>query len=176
MQAFIKAEETDVQRTARQQLGLEDEEPEHDSREGVSTCDEHNEPLNFWSKKLNRYQCIRCLVDEKEVHYIDKSYVQSFEKFKNMQNVALRTLHENAPMDHVIRDWKDDIRDILGRIHNQFIDMITEYTRKFYRSLLHIETSDKMKQFYREDSRQSQRLDYMNERYIEMKAIIDEIE
>jgi len=65
----------------------------------------------------------------------------------------MRALLENAHMEHLIKDWKDDIRDILGRIHSMFIEMITEYTRKFYRSLLHIEMSDKMKQFYGEDSR-----------------------
>ena len=58
---------------------------------------------------------------------------------------------ENEFMDHCIKDWKRDIRDILARIHEQFIEMIDEYTRKFYRSLVHIEQSDKMKQFYGED-------------------------
>jgi len=71
----------------------------------------------------------------------------------------MRALNENARMEHVIRDWKGDIRDILARIHTTFIDMIAEYTRKFYKSLLHIETSDKMKSFYNEDTRQRERLD-----------------
>ena len=58
-------------------------------------------------------------------------------------------------MQHVIHDWKGDIREILGRIHSQFIEMISDYTRKFYRSLVNIEMSSQMKQFYREDSRQN---------------------
>ena len=44
------------------------------SREGVMICSVHNEPLNFWSDKLKRYQCIRCLVDENQIHFIDMSY------------------------------------------------------------------------------------------------------
>ena len=145
-------------------------------REGMRICDEHNEPLNFWSQKLGRYQCIRCLINETEVHFIDYSYKPQLEKYRSIQSFGLRALQENEPMEHVIKDWKDDIRDILSRIHTTFIEMIAEYTRKFYRSLLHIESSDKMKQFYNEDSRQRERLDYMREKYSSIKNIIDDID
>ena len=178
MQAFDASENQQLSQRSNldQKLDTDGDEQDFDSREGVSMCNEHNEPLNFWSKKLNRYQCIRCLVDEKEVHYIDKSYSVLLEKFKSIEKYGQRTLEENAPMQHVIHDWKGDIREILGRIHSQFIEMISDYTRKFYRSLVNIEMSSQMKQFYREDSRQNQRIEYMKQRYIEIKAIIDEIE
>ena len=141
-------------------------------QEGTQICPQHNEPLNFWSKKMNRYQCIKCLVNENDVHYIDKSYKGTLEKFRQIENYGKRALIENESMDHVIRDWKSDIRDILGRIHQQFIDMIGEYTRKFYRSLVHIEQSDKMKQFYGEDTRQRQRHETIKEKYNEICEVI----
>ena len=102
-------------------------------------CDEHNEPLNFWSMKMNQYQCIRCLINEKDVHYIDKSYIGTLETFRKFQDFGARAIQENEPMEQVIYNWKDDIRDILGRIHDSLIQIITEYTRKFYRSLVDIE-------------------------------------
>lgn len=50
--------------------------------------------------------------------------------------------------------------------------MIGEYTRKFYRSLVHIEQSDKMKQFYGEDNRQRQRHETIKEKYNEICEVI----
>lgn len=76
-------------------------------------------------------------------------------------------------MERVVREWKDDIRDILRRIHDAFIQMITEYTRKFFNSLLKIECSEKMAPFYGEDKRQRIRLDYMREKFIKITEIID---
>ena len=44
------------------------------SAEEGTLCIEHNLPLNFWQEKEQVYACIKCLIDEKEVHFVDKSY------------------------------------------------------------------------------------------------------
>ena len=54
--------------------------------------------------------------------------------------------------------------------------MINEFTRKFYKSLIKIETSERMKPYIGEDRRQSQRLSYMADRYAEVVSIIDDID
>ena len=56
-------------------------------------------------------------------------------------------------MSHMIHDWKDDIRDMLQTVQDDFINMIKEYTRKFYNSLIRIEHSSKMEPFFNEDGR-----------------------
>ena len=56
-------------------------------------------------------------------------------------------------MEHMIQEWKEDIRDMLQRVHSQFIEMINEFTRKFYKSLVKIELSERMKPYVGEDRR-----------------------
>ena len=74
-------------------------------------------PLNFWSNKEQVYQCIKCLINEDEVHYIDDSYKHTLEEFRSIKNYARVALNENAPMTFLIKEWKDDIRDMLQRVH-----------------------------------------------------------
>ena len=47
---------------------------ELEDQEGHGICKKHNVPLNFWSNKEQIYQCIKCLINEKEVHFVDHSY------------------------------------------------------------------------------------------------------
>ena len=43
-------------------------------RESAVLCPEHDLPLNFWCEKEAIYKCIKCLINEKEVHFVDHSY------------------------------------------------------------------------------------------------------
>ena len=79
----------------------------------TNICKKHNVPLNFWSNKEQVYQCIKCLINEDEVHYIDDSYKRTLEEFRAIKNYARFALNENAPMTFLIKEWKDDIRDML---------------------------------------------------------------
>ena len=94
---------------------------EQEDQEGHGICKKHNVPLNFWSNKEQIYQCIKCLINEEEVHYIDNSYKRTLEEFRAIKNYAKFALNENAPMAYMIKEWKDDIRDMLQRINAQFI-------------------------------------------------------
>ena len=89
--------------------------------EGTNICPTHNAPLNFWSDKDQVYQCIKCLINAEEVHYIDYSYKRSLEEFKKIKEYGMYALNENAPMAYMIKEWKDDIRDMLQRVHQEFI-------------------------------------------------------
>lgn len=80
---------------------------------GTAVCKKHNVPLNFWSNKEQIYQCIKCLINEEEVHFIDDSYKRTLEEFRAIKNYAKFALNENAPMACLIHEWKDDIRDML---------------------------------------------------------------
>ena len=131
----------------------------------TNICKKHNVPLNFWSNKEQVYQCIKCLINEDEVHYIDDSYKRTLEEFRAIKNYARFALNENAPMTFLIKEWKDDIRDMLQRVHAQFIEMINAFTRKFYNSLMKIEYSEKLSPFFGEDTRQTVRLEFMKEKY-----------
>ena len=146
------------------------------TQESANICEKHNAPLNFWSNKEQKYQCIKCLINEEEVHYVDESYKKALEEFRDIQSYARTALKENAPLPHMIHDWKDDIRDMLQTVQDDFINMIKEYTRKFYNSLIRIEHSSKMEPFYNEDIRQNQRLEAMKEKQEQITAIIERID
>ena len=75
------------------------------------------------------------------------------EEFRKIKDYGQKALNENAPMAYLIKEWKDDIRDMLQRVHAQFIQMVTDFTRKFYNSLMKIELSDKLAPYYGEDTR-----------------------
>ena len=76
-------------------------------------------PLNFWQEKEQAYACIKCLIDEEEVHFVDKSYKASLEKFNQIRQMTEKSVRENREMTHTIADWKDDIRDMLLRVREQ---------------------------------------------------------
>ena len=59
---------------ASQFAGESNDEKKGTNRESVTTCPEHDLPLNFWSEKEAIYKCIKCLINEKEVHFVDHSY------------------------------------------------------------------------------------------------------
>lgn len=58
----------------------------------------------------------------------------------------------------------------------QFIQMITDFTRRFFNSLMRVEYSEKMAPFQGEDSRQNERLEFMKERYESITKIIEQID
>ena len=58
-------------------------------------------------------------------------------------------------MAYLIKEWKDDIRDMLQRVNAQFIQMIHEFTKRFYNSLMRVEFSEKMTPHIGEDLKQN---------------------
>ena len=106
--------------TAEGDTSMRDGDEEED-QSGTVICKKHKVPLNFWSNKEQIYQCIKCLINEEEVHFIDNSYKKTLEEFRSIKNYAKYALNENAPMAYLIHEWKDDIRDMLQRVNAQFI-------------------------------------------------------
>ena len=106
--------------TAEGDTSMQDGDGEEDQA-GTVICKKHKVPLNFWSNKEQIYQCIKCLINEEEVHFIDNSYKKTLEEFRAIKNYAKYALNENAPMAYLIHEWKDDIRDMLQRVNAQFI-------------------------------------------------------
>ena len=54
--------------------------------------------------------------------------------------------------------------------------MITDFTRRFYNSLMRVEFSEKMMPYVGEDSKQNARLEYMKEKYESISKIIEDID
>jgi phage shock protein A len=99
------------------------------------------------------------------------------EEFRDIRNYAKIALNENAPMTYLIKEWKDDIRDMLQTVQEDFIRMIRDYTRKFYNSLVKIEQqSVKLLPFENEDTRQWERLETMKVKYEQIEAIIKRVD
>lgn len=96
-------------------------------------CPEHALPLNFWSDKETIYKCIKCLINEKEVHFVDHSYKSKLEYFKELQSMTESMLKNNKWMPHTIEDWKSDIRDMVLRVRQQMIDFIDNFSDRFIR-------------------------------------------
>lgn len=96
-------------------------------------------PLNFWQEKEQAYACIKCLIDEEEVHFVDKSYKASLERFNQIKQMTEKAVRENRGMCHTIADWKDDIRDMLLRVREQLCQFIDMFTHKFIRQISKIE-------------------------------------
>ena len=96
-------------------------------------CGDHGMPLNFWQEKEQAYACIKCLIDEEEVHFVDKSYTASLAKFNQIKLMTEQVVNENKGMPHTIADWKDDIRDMLLRVREQLCQFIDMFTHKFIR-------------------------------------------
>ena len=102
-------------------------------------CPEHDLPLNFWSEKEAIYKCIKCLINEKEVHFVDHSYKHQLERFQEIKSMTVNIMDENKYMPRTIQDWKEDIRDVLLRVRTQMISFIDDFTERFVRQIAKIE-------------------------------------
>lgn len=144
-----------------QDVNLEKDKSSKDrgQQEEGASCPNHGLPLNFWQDKEQAYACIKCLIDEGEVHFVDKSYESRVKHFVKVKQKAEKALRENQHMKHSIADWKDDIRDMLLRVRDQLYNFIDMFTHKFIRQIGKIEYErPELKDFVGEDRRQATRL------------------
>ena len=101
--------------------------------ESASQCPEHDLPLSFFSQKEAIYKCIKCLINEKEVHFVDQSYKNQLKRFNEIKSMTESIMDDNKYMPGTIGDWKEDIRDVLLRVRTQMISFIDDFTERFVR-------------------------------------------
>ena len=65
---------------------------------------------------------------------------------------------ENEPSITIIKEWKENIRQTLIEVKNEFVEWIDTFTNKFVKSLNKIEQSRELVNFVGEDKRQELRL------------------
>ena len=53
--------------------------------EGTLTCPDHDMPLNFWYEKEQHYKCLKCLINEQEVHFVDHGYKKQETRFEEIK-------------------------------------------------------------------------------------------
>lgn len=104
-------------------------------------CEEHNAPATFFSRQLQKYQCLKCLVAREDLQYIDKKYKNQLEDFEKIKEYSAKAIRENEPNIHIIAEWKGRIRDTLLKVRDKYIEWIESFTNKFVKSLNKIEQS-----------------------------------
>ena len=139
-------------------------------------CEEHNAPATFWSRALQKYQCLKCLVAKENLHYIDKKYKKQMEEYESIKEYAAKAIKENAPNIQIIAQWKAQIRDTLLKVKEKYIEWIETFTNKFVKSLNKIEHSKQLNEFISEDKRQELRLLDMQDKYNEILSIFFKIQ
>ena len=102
-------------------------------------CEAHNAPATFFSRQLQKYQCLKCLVAREDLQYIDKKYKNQLEDFEKIKDYAAKAIQENSPHIHIIAEWKAKIRDTLIKVKDKYIEWIESFTNKFIKSLSKIE-------------------------------------
>ena len=104
-------------------------------------CETHNAPATFFSRELQKYLCLKCLVAREDLQYIDKKYKKQLEEFEKIKEYAAKAIRENAPNINIIAEWKGTIRDTLLKVKQKYIEWIETFTNKFVKSLNKIEQS-----------------------------------
>ena len=84
--------------------------------------------MNFYSSKEQGFKCLSCLINKEDVQYIDKSYMASLDKFNEVRELTKHAIIDNSGAVHDLAWWKDDIRDMIMRVREQFLCFIDEYT------------------------------------------------
>ena len=80
-------------------------------------------------------------------------------------------------MPHTIKDWKEDIRDVLLRVKAQMISFIDDFTERFVRQIAKIESQRReLSNFVGEDRRQGERLRYIEKKLERMDGILRQID
>ena len=102
-------------------------------------CLTHNAPATFYSKVEQRYKCLKCIVAQEDLHYIDKRYKKQLEEFEAIKEYTCKAVIENEPSITIIKEWKESIRKTLIDVKDEFVDWIDTFTNKFVKSLNKIE-------------------------------------
>ena len=139
-------------------------------------CETHGAPATFFSRQLQKYQCLKCLVAREDLQYIDKKYKKQLEDFEKIKEYASKAIQENAPHIHIISQWKGQIRDTLLKVKDKYIEWIETFTNKFVKSLNKIEHSQQLSEFIGEDKRQELRLIDMENKYKQILKIFHQIQ
>ena len=139
-------------------------------------CEIHGCGLNFYSSKEQGFKCLSCLINKEDVQYIDKSYIASLEKFNEVREFTTQAILDNEQAQHDLGTWKEDIRDMIMRVREQFIIFIDEYTQTMKQQLNEIEQQAEMKDFIGEDRRQEYRLKNLQDKHDQISSIIDSVE
>ena len=116
-------------------------------------CLTHNAPATFYSKVEQRYKCLKCIVAQEDLHYIDKRYKKQLEEFEAIKEYTCKAVLENEPSITIIREWKESIRKTLIDVKDEFVEWIDTFTNKFVKSLNKIEQSRELVNFVGEDKR-----------------------
>ena len=56
------------------------------------SCDTHKAPAVFFSNKFNKYQCLKCLIEEQELVYIDKRFKQEMDDFERIKHYLINVI------------------------------------------------------------------------------------
>ena len=116
-------------------------------------CQTHNAPATFYSKVEQRYKCLKCIVAQEDLHYIDKRYKKQLEEFEAIKEYTCKAVIENEPSITIIKEWKESIRKTLIDVKDEFVEWIDTFTNKFVKSLNKIEQSRELVNFVGEDKR-----------------------
>ena len=102
-------------------------------------CEIHGCGLNFYSSKEQGFKCLSCLINKEDVQYIDKSYIASLDKFNEVREFTKQAILDNNEAQSDLGKWKEDIRDMIMRVREQFLLFIDEYTQTLKKQLNEIE-------------------------------------
>ena len=103
-------------------------------------CAIHGCGLNFYSSKEQGFKCLSCLINKDDVKYIDKSYIESMERFHEIREKTEKAILENREAKGDLGRWKGDIRDMVMRVRTQFIKIIDEFANTLKKSLIDIDS------------------------------------
>ena len=86
-------------------------------------------------------------------------------------------MEENKYLPRTIKDWKEDIRDVLLRVRTQMISFIDDFTERFVRQIAKVEQQRReLSTFIGEDRRQGDRMKYIEKRLERIDEILKKIE
>ena len=139
-------------------------------------CEIHGCGLNFYSSKEQGFKCLSCLINKEDVQYIDKSYIASLDKFNEVREFTKQAILDSDEAQHDLGKWKEDIRDMIMRVREQFLCFIDEYTQTLKKQLNDIEQQADMRDFIGEDRKQEYRLKNLQEKHEAISEIISAIE
>lgn len=84
-------------------------------------CETHQEAAIFFSKKEEKYFCLKCLVSQEKLMYIDKSYKEQMDDFERIKEMTSEAIKSNMVNTKTIKTWKYEIRSCLMRIREKFL-------------------------------------------------------
>ena len=142
------------------------------------TCEEHKQIAMFYSDQEKKYKCYECLLKQMNLHLVDGSFQKHLEEFDQIKAKSEDIIRSNSKRMNVMKSWKNEIRNSIMRVRNEFVEWVDIFTQSTIKSLKGIESQSRELSDlggFMIDANLRRMLEELRESYVKIMLVFSEV-